>query len=192
MNTTEPGGSGATGSAARPMLTHVGINVIDIDKMADFYMRTLGLTMSDSGVSARLKSKFVFLTSDPAVHHQVVLSEVREEGSPGNINQLSFRVSTLDELRAFDQRLRDASIEANPVTHGNAWSVYFSDPEGNLIEVYLDSPFYFPQPQGKPFDLGQSDEELLRAAAEWAETVEGAMSHEAWSAGLAKKITAGD
>ncbi|NQU72886.1 MAG: VOC family protein, partial [Rhodospirillales bacterium] len=121
-----------------------------------------------------------------------VFEESREEGSPGNINQISFRLSSLDELREFHQRLCDGDIEATPVSHGNAWSVYCSDPEGNLIEVYLDAPFYIPQPQGKPFDLSQSDQEIHRATQEWADSVEGSMTYEEWSAGLARKMSAGE
>lgn len=175
----------------RPMLTHVGINVTDIDPMVDFYTKYLGLTVSDRGFSERLKAKFAFMSSDPTVHHQVVLSETREAGSPGNINQISFRISSLDELRAFYKTLRDDGLDANPISHGNAWSVYFPDPEGNLIEVYLDAPYYIPQPQGKPFDLSRSDAEIHRATQEWADSVEGSMSQKDWSAGLAEKMSAG-
>mgnify|MGYP002629694864 CR=1 FL=1 len=179
-------------SKGRPMLAHVGINVVSLDRMVEFYTRFLGLTVSDSGFSQRLQNRFVFLSSDPNTHHQVVFEESREEGSPGNINQISFRLSSLDELREFHQRLCDGNIEATPVSHGNAWSVYCSDPEGNLIEVYLDAPFYIPQPQGKPFDLSQSDQEIHRATQEWADSVEGSMTHEEWSAGLARKMSAGE
>lgn len=29
-----------------------------------------------------------------------------------------------------------------PRNHGNAWSIYFADPEGNRIELYTPSPWY--------------------------------------------------
>lgn len=179
----------AAAPKGRPMLAHVGINVVNIDRMVDFYTRFLGLTVSDRGFSQRLQNKFVFLSSDPNVHHQVVFEESREEGSPGNVNQISFRLSSLDELREYHQMLLDGNIEANPVTHGNAWSVYCTDPEGNVVEVYVDAPFYLPQPQGESFDLSQSDAEILRTTREWAESVEGSMATEEWSAGLAKKMS---
>jgi catechol 2,3-dioxygenase len=47
------------------------------------------------------------------------------------------------------------------LNHGNALSVYFSDPEGSTVEVYFDTPFYVSQPHGDPLDLSKSDSELL-------------------------------
>ena len=48
------------------------------------------------------------------------------------------------------------------ISHGNAWSCYFKDPEGNTVEAYLDTPFHVPQPHGVPLDLTKSDAEILR------------------------------
>jgi catechol 2,3-dioxygenase len=48
------------------------------------------------------------------------------------------------------------------VNHGNAWSVYFKDPEGNGIEVFCDSPWAVRQPQAKPWDLSLTEEQLRR------------------------------
>ncbi len=50
-----------------------------------------------------------------------------------------------------------------PVNHGNAWSVYFQDPEGNTIEVFCDSPFHVRQPQLHPRDPALEEDELCRA-----------------------------
>ena len=44
--------------------------------------------------------------------------------------------------------------------HGNAWSIYFSDPEGNRMEVYMPSPWYVAQPFGEPLDLTQPAEAI--------------------------------
>ncbi len=48
-----------------------------------------------------------------------------------------------------------------PVTHGNAISVYFADPEGNGIEVFCDTPWHVAQPQLKGWAPTQSPEEVL-------------------------------
>ena len=47
-----------------------------------------------------------------------------------------------------------------PVTHGNALSVYFLDPEGNRVEFLIDTPWHVPQPYRIPVDLSLPDEEL--------------------------------
>ena len=53
--------------------------------------------------------------------------------------------------RALDNGATDMRV----TSHGNAWSCYFKDPEGNTVEAYLDTPFHVPQPHGEPLDLSQ-------------------------------------
>ena len=49
------------------------------------------------------------------------------------------------------------------VNHGNAWSLYCHDPEGNRIEMFLDSPFYVRQPCIDKLDLSLTDAQILKA-----------------------------
>ena len=53
-----------------------------------------------------------------------------------------------------------------PINHGNAWSIYFKDPEDNSVEVFCDSPFHVAQPQAKPWDLTMTEDELRRHTEE--------------------------
>jgi catechol 2,3-dioxygenase len=48
-----------------------------------------------------------------------------------------------------------------PLTHGNAWSIYFRDPEGNGVEVFCDTPWHVRQPQARSWDPSLSEEDLL-------------------------------
>ena len=48
------------------------------------------------------------------------------------------------------------------VNHGIAWSLYCHDPEGNRIEMFVDSPFYVRQPHVSTLDLSLSDDEILQ------------------------------
>ena len=84
----------------------------------------------------------------------------RPEGTESTVNQISFVVPSLEDLRAANKRLMDDGIETTPINHGNAWSVYFRDPEGNRIEVFVDSPWYVEQPLIEPLDLSQTDDEI--------------------------------
>jgi catechol 2,3-dioxygenase len=43
--------------------------------------------------------------------------------------------------------------------------VYFRDPEGNGVEVFLDTPWHVAQPQARPLDLSLDDAEI----ASWTE-----------------------
>lgn len=157
--------------------SHMGMYVTNLGKMADFYTRVLGFSITDEGSSPRIGRDFVFLSRDPDEHHQIVLISGREEGSPPTINQLSFRVTNITELRRLHEvvkREKDVSGIA-PLNHGNAWSVYFNDPEGNTIELFVQSPWYVPAPSAWPLDLSLSDEELIERTEAECRTKRGFM-----------------
>lgn len=144
--------------------SHVGVYVFDIEKMVDFYERMLGLVVTDRGPLRG--GQIVFLSRDTTDHHQIAFVTGRE-AEQTTVNQLAFRLDSLGDLRNMSERA-EADPEAGEqriVCHGNAWSTYFEDPEGNRIEFFVDSPFYVEQPAGTPFDLSQSDEEIL----EWTQ-----------------------
>ncbi len=172
--------------SGRPRITHMGINVVDIDRMVAFYTRVLGLSVSDFGYSERLGCKLAFLTSDPGTHHQIVLVGSRAEGTESTVNQISFTVPSLDDLRAANRRLLDEGIEANPINHGNAWSVYSFDPEGNRMEAFIDSPWQVAQPFGVELDLDMSDEEIRQTTEEMLKDYPSAQPMEEWRAKQAK------
>ncbi len=76
------------------------------------------------------------------------------------------------------------------ISHGNAWSCYFKDPEGNVIETYLDSPFHVPQPHGEPLDLSKSDEEIVRETEDACRKDPGFMPIAQYQASMAAKLMA--
>lgn len=153
-----------TSTAPELAFSHVGLHATDLDAMEDFYVRVLGLTVTDRGALGA--TRLVFLSRDPTEHHQIVFASGRPEALPFNVvNQVSFRVADLAGLRALSRRLRDApATDLAPVTHGNAISLYFRDPEGNRLEVFFDTPWYCTQPVREPVDLEQSDDALLAHA----------------------------
>src|SRR2546423_312146 len=117
-------------------LSHFGIHVTDIARMEDFYTRVLGLLVSDRGALASGPT-LVFLSRDPDQHHQLVLVTGRPPGVEYNVvNQISFKLPTLADLKSVHARAREEGLkEFRVVTHGNAWSVYFADPEGNRVDL---------------------------------------------------------
>ena len=135
-------------------------------KQRDFYTRVMGLRIADEDLEER---QMVFLSADPiAEHHEFVLMQGRVTSDDDRvIQQISFKVPSIDDLRAFKQRLEAENMTVERiVSHGNAFGMYFFDPEGNRIEVYYKTGFPVPQPHGDPIDLAQSDEELLADAKE--------------------------
>jgi catechol 2,3-dioxygenase len=148
----------------RPTLSHMGIFVTDVERMVRFYTGVLGLTVTDRGQGMTFKNDLVFMSSDPEKHHEFVLASGRpKEATFSTVMQASFMVGSLDDLRAVKAKaLAGGASDLRALDHGNAWSIYFKDPEGNTVEVYLDTPFHVPQPHGDPLDLGMSDAEILR------------------------------
>ncbi len=172
--------------------SHFGFYVRDLERMADFYSRVLGFAISDRGEldTPHDKVSLVFLTRDPRDHHQIVLASGRPQSLPFNpINQISFRVQDFAGLRALHRAIQSEPVsEISPVSHGNALSVYFKDPEGNRIELFVDTPWYVTQPLRIPMDMSLSDEALWQWAEDTARRLPGYMPVEQWRTGLAARL----
>jgi catechol-2,3-dioxygenase len=177
--------------ALTAQLTHFGIHATDLDRMVDFYTRVMGFVVSDSG-TGRSGARIYFMTQNPECHHQFVLFDGKPQDVQYNpVNQISFRLDSLDTLRGYRQALLREGIGEQRVTdHGNAWSIYFKDPEGNPIELYVDSPFYTPQPCGEPFDLDQSNDEILKRTEAMCRSRPRFATREAWMQSIQAKLEA--
>ena len=145
---------------------HAVIHVADPEAMIDFYTTVLGFEVTDRGpLGPDDGPEIIFLSQTARHHHQLAfIGGRREMGRSNNLNHVAFRSSgTLDDLRQLHRRLEEHPEVRGirPLTHGNAWSVYFADPEGNGIEIFIDTPWHVPQPQGRPLDLTKTDEEIV-------------------------------
>jgi catechol-2,3-dioxygenase len=163
-------------------LSHFGIHVHDLPRMEDFYTRVLGLLVSDRGALPNGGPTLVFLSRDPDEHHQLVLATGRPPGVEYNIvNQISFKVPELADLKTMHGRLRDEGVKQfRIVTHGNAWSIYFPDPEGNRVEVFVDTPWHTPQPFAEPFDIEAPVEKIVADTEATCRSRPGFASRGAW------------
>ena len=169
----------------KPQLTHVGIYVRDMAKMRQFYTEVFGLTVTDAGAPPSFHLDMAFMSANPEEHHQMVLIGGRPDEATANVaQQISFLVKSLDELRTMRDRVVDAGMEVRrTITHGNAWSIYFTDPEENTIEVYVHTPWHIPQPMGEPFDLDHSNDQIM------AETEALCRTKEGFTTGAARRAT---
>jgi catechol 2,3-dioxygenase len=144
--------------------SHSVLYVRDLGEMLDFYTGVLGFEVSDRGpVGGPDAPEIVFLSQVETDHHQLAFLPVRQgEGPSNSVNHMAFRTGSLDDVRAMAERLREDGRASGlqPICHGNAWSVYFQDPEGNGIEVFCDTPWHVRQPQAKPWDMSMSDDEV--------------------------------
>ena len=150
-------------SALRLEVAHSVLYVHDVERMIAFYRDTLGFEVTDRGALG--PNEIVFLSQSADHHHQIAFVTGRAEPTRSNsTHHTAYRsAGTLDDLKALLDRLRaDGAVTAiRPITHGNAWSVYFEDPEHNGVEVFIDSPWHVRQPQARPLDLSRPNEDIV-------------------------------
>lgn len=143
-------------------LSHAFIAVADLDKVVPFYTDILGFQVTDRG-PLNDEIEAVFMSQDPENHHQIALANaLKDDPAPRPMTHVAFRMESLDDLRGLKKRLTAEGIDIRrEISHGNAWSLYFADPEGNGVECFVDTPFHVSQPQGKPTDIDLDDAALL-------------------------------
>ena len=150
-----------TSSPPRLRLSHSTVAVKDLDTMLAFYGDVLGFHVTNRGEVPN-GGEMAFISQDPSEHHQIVFVQApTTEHQFVMADHMAFRTGSLDELRDIGERLASAGVEqVMPIDHGNAWSLYFNDPEGNGLEVFVDSPFHVAQPHATGLNLDQSDADV--------------------------------
>ena len=169
--------------------SHVGIYVRDMALMERFYAGTLGMIVTDRGNLGDVV--LVFLSTTPDEHHELVLASGRPAEVAFNVvNQISFRVGSLAELKSLHTQLVAFPVtDVQPVTHGISWSIYCRDPEGNRVELFVDSPWYVDQPVRVPIDLNASEDEIVRETETMCRDLPGFTSRENWQANFPRKLS---
>ncbi len=144
-------------------VAHTVVYVHDAEKMIAFYRDVLGFEVADRGPLG--PNEIVFLSQIANHHHQVAFITGRPEPDKSNsVHHTAYRsAGTLDDLRGLLSVLEEHAEVSDimPLTHGNVWSIYFSDPEHNGVEVFIDTPWHVQQPQAKPLDLTKSNDEIV-------------------------------
>lgn len=171
--------------------SHLGFHVSDLEGMATFYKKVLQFTETDRGDLGTVQ--LLFLSRDPDTHHQLALVSGRPDDSSAfnPINQISFEVPDLQNLRLIYQRALDAgATDMQPATHGNAISLYFRDPEGNRLEVFMNTPWYCFQPLREPIDFSTTDEEVMAQAEAIARRTPNFMLRSEWRAQIKARMDA--
>jgi catechol 2,3-dioxygenase len=131
----------------RPVgLDHVNIHVRNAERSREWYADLLGLHVQDTLTSPETgKVRAVFLAADPEHAHDIALFEVGED-APGpekgqvGLNHFAWKMASLDDLREIYRRLQDKGVPVHVGDHSVSIGVYFSDPDGNGIEVYYELP----------------------------------------------------
>lgn len=135
----------------RARLDHIVLNVEDVEEMIRFYVDVLGLA------AERLEAFRQGVVPFPSVriNRDAIIDlfprpmwdrSGNGKGTPPNLNHLCLAMEPA-EWKALASRLeaKGVTIEEGPVqrwgAHGTGTSVYFQDPEANLIEArYYGAP----------------------------------------------------
>jgi catechol-2,3-dioxygenase len=150
--------------------SHAVLYVRDLEAMTGFYGDVLGFAVSDRGPLDAKNPGFemAFLSQVGSDHHQLAFVPMRGEDTASPLDHMAFRAESFADVKALAEKLQaDTRVSGiNLLSHGNAWSVYFKDPEGNGVEVFCDSPFHVRQPQGKPWNVSMTEDDMRRATVE--------------------------
>lgn len=172
----------ADAPVAPSLLAHVVLRTADIGRLRDWYALVLNATVVHEN------PMLCFLTYDEE-HHRIAII-----GQPGlapaapnatGLHHMAFTYAGLGDLLATYRRLKARGIEPFwPIHHGMTLSLYYRDPDGNQVELQVDtvptkaagtavfqSPEFAANPIGVTFDpealaraweAGAAEAELLR------------------------------
>ncbi|MBI5909121.1 MAG: VOC family protein [Betaproteobacteria bacterium] len=139
-------------------LGHVVIKVRNQQRAEAFYNGLLGIP-----IAARLPPlSMTFFTLGN--HHDFAVAAVGDDAldapanSPGLLH-VAFKIGTrIDELHEAKLQLEAAGLKVQAYDHEVSKSIYFNDPDGNTIELYVDASDVWKQrpeavAQATPLDL---------------------------------------
>ena len=144
-------------------LAHVVLRTANITTMTDFYTTFLG------GHVAHSNPTLSFITYDHE-HHRIALigvpSTTPKIPTSCGLEHIAFTFDTLaDLLLAYRQRLAKNIKPVWCVNHGPTTSLYYKDPDGNMLETQVDNfdraeeasefmegPLFAENPIGTDFD----------------------------------------
>jgi catechol-2,3-dioxygenase len=142
--------------ASPAKLSHVVLYSQQVPVLRDWYLRLL------DGRIVHESPEVVFLTYD-GEHHRIAIADptpIREAGAgalapggsgplspdelatlpPHGLGHIAFTYPTLGDLLENWERLkRDSVVPVMAVNHGPTTSLYYADPDGNLIELQIDN-----------------------------------------------------
>lgn len=122
-----------------PKFHHLNLKTTRLQEMIDFYSVLVGtevLHQDDVGA---------WLSNDDANHRIALLSFPNFEDDPDKethtgIHHSAFEYGSFDQLNSSYLRLKEAGIEPSfCLDHGMTFSYYYTDPDGNHIELQVDN-----------------------------------------------------
>lgn len=119
-------------------LGHVVIKVRDVERSEAFYNGVLGMPI----VARSDRGPMTFFSLGD--HHDFAVAGLGDDAEPPSgktpgLAHVAFKIgNSLDELKDAKRILDEAGIQCAPVDHEVTQSLYFADPDGNQVELYVD------------------------------------------------------
>ena len=117
---------------------HVHLKIRDMKRSVDFYRQYLGMEITE-----QLGDAMVFMSAG-TMYHELALQAVGPDAPlprrhDVGLYHIAFEVPDKQSFVEAFQTLKDGGINTYPVDHRISWALYFSDPDGNGIEIYWDT-----------------------------------------------------
>ena len=117
---------------------HAHLKVRNLQRAVDFYTRFLGLRLVE-----QIEERYAFLSNGYA-HHEIALQQLGPGAAPADpaaigLYHVAFEAPDRRSLALAFSALRDSGVDVSAVDHGISWALYFADPDGNGLELYVDT-----------------------------------------------------
>ena len=131
-------------------LSHAHLKVRELERSVTFYRELLGLQITE-----QVDRAYAFLTGGPE-HHTLALQALGPNAPNAleravGLYHIAFEVENREAFSEAWERLTQAGIPFYPVDHRISWALYFEDPDGNGLEIFLDRR---QDPDGAPIWAG--------------------------------------
>jgi catechol 2,3-dioxygenase len=135
---------------------HVAIRVRDLDATCRFYCDVVGMKVAHEAPGRGVFFRF------NGYHHDLVAFRADTCTEPASarhagVAHIAFVADDFATLRASYRRVKDHGFAVRCTDHGFTKSIYFSDPDGIEIEIYVEVPEFDYLAEGlyirEPFDI---------------------------------------
>ncbi len=118
---------------------HVALQVADLERSVDFYVRVLGMEVSDAYGPDMMPGGMVFLRFNPDHHGIALVGALDGPAGAKELHHLAFEVGSLDEVLRARAHLKAAGAQIDfdgRRRAGCQFAVEFRDPDGHRLEIY--------------------------------------------------------
>jgi catechol 2,3-dioxygenase len=133
-----------------PTLHHYGLTTAKLEAMSQWYATVLGMsvvfeTSNPLGIDAPIKVSAAWVTNDAANHRIGLIAMVQltpdpQKSAHARLQHIAYEYASLDDLLDTYARLKEEGIvPLLTADHGPTTSMYYSDPDGNSVELLTDN-----------------------------------------------------